>query len=615
MAEVLLTTNPGLEAIAAEEAATLLAEVSPRGRGLLCVQLAAPYDLPSLRCVHDALLVRHSFPLPVAADVPLAIYDYLSSNTDWSIPELETASSFRVTCAVSANLHPSEVEREVGGAIFERYGVKADMRRPDIVVRADIFGSGVILSRLINREPLSKRKYQFSRGVSVKTTVAAAMLRAAGVAAGGVVLDPFCGAGTILLEATHCHNNKLRCIGTDRSKAAVEGAQVNVTDAGSHSITLKHLTIGDLQDFLPPSSVDFVVTNLPWGVRSAKTEEFSKLYGRFLWQSWRVLRPSGIVVALTVHYEQLLEIARVQGQWEIQQVTAVQTGQQVPVMIRLRRLDRDPWISAIKNQVAALGVGRVAAHEVELSSSDLFVILARSANDHIRGRQSLLAKWVSPMNVVVVVDDEPEVPCPDVWWAAGDSTAALGLRKLTAVRGKDVTAWEKAIRFLQGRQYRYCWLCEEDVLFTDRGALREMLCEKEADLVAKYITDSATQPEWQHWCDASKAGWAEGILPRPWFASFNVFCRVSRRLVDEVLVTCAAHDKGVFEEVLLLTLVKQRDWTFVNLDKKRSAGLRFRRDRNQRDWDETSVRAAMGRGAIAFHPVVDQQVFAVFETG
>mmetsp|Transcript_133743 Transcript_133743/g.303365 ORF Transcript_133743/g.303365 Transcript_133743/m.303365 type:complete len:284 (+) Transcript_133743:1049-1900(+) len=281
-------------------------------------------------------------------------------------------------------------------------------------------------------------------------------------------------------------------------------------------------------------------------------------------------------------------------------------------MIRLRRLDRDPWISAVKDQVAALGVGRVT-NQVKLCDGDLLVILARSANDHVRRRRSLLATWVAPMSVIVVVDDEPAVSCPNVWWSTEDSTQELGLRRLTAIRGKDVTAWEKAFHFLRGREYRYCWLCEEDVLFTDRGALREMLCEQEADLVAKYITDSETQPDWQHWTDSTKAGWAEGVLPRPWFASFNVFCRVSRRLVEEVLATCAAHNRGVFEEVLLLTLVKQRDWTFVGLDKKRSTGLRFRRDKHQREWDETSVRAAVGRGAVAFHPVVDQQLFAIFE--
>jgi 23S rRNA G2445 N2-methylase RlmL len=132
------------------------------------------------------------------------------------------------------------------------------------------------------------------RSGALRPTVAAAMVSLAGdgdggrTGAGGVLLDPCCGSGTILTEARAAG---WQVEGRDLDAAAVGVARRNV---GSGTISQ-----GDARSLdLPSASVDACVSNLPFGRQFAVQGESGEWFRHVLGELARVTRPSGRVVLL-----------------------------------------------------------------------------------------------------------------------------------------------------------------------------------------------------------------------------------------------------------------------------------------------------------------------------
>lgn len=136
--------------------------------------------------------------------------------------------------------------------------------------------------------PLHRRPWRGSTVLgSLHPPVAAAMLALAEPLAGHVILDPCCGAGTILLEAAGVHPSAT-LIGSDRDPAAIR------TAASNDRNTAVRWAVADASA-LPwqTESVDRIVTNPPWGLRRPAAD-----LGRLLTEWRRVLRPDGRLVTL-----------------------------------------------------------------------------------------------------------------------------------------------------------------------------------------------------------------------------------------------------------------------------------------------------------------------------
>ena len=152
-----------------------------------------------------------------------------------TLKDLPDGGTFRTSCdrigSGHAFTHP-EVEREVGGAMVEYYEqIKPDMTNFDIQVRIDVIAKKVIVGTQINIDDLSKGRHflRFRNAVTIKSNLAYAMVRLANVKQGALVCDPFCGSGTILLEALDVYSKRIRCVGMDVSRRAVNGATVRMS--------------------------------------------------------------------------------------------------------------------------------------------------------------------------------------------------------------------------------------------------------------------------------------------------------------------------------------------------------------------------------------------------
>ena len=132
---------------------------------------------------------------------------------------------------------------------------------------------------------------------SLRPTIAAAMVRVGGARPGHVVLDPMCGAGTILAEqlaAAEQHRGGIQVWGGDIDAAALRAATVNLKRLGRSLLARWDATRLPLAD----QSVDRIICNPPFGKQLGRPEEIGPLYRRLVPELDRVLRVHGKAVLL-----------------------------------------------------------------------------------------------------------------------------------------------------------------------------------------------------------------------------------------------------------------------------------------------------------------------------
>jgi putative N6-adenine-specific DNA methylase len=316
-------TAPGLEPFTAEELRGLdLAPAAEESGGILFKG-----DL--------AALYRANLHLRTASRILARLGNFFYATT---FPELHKRASrlpwerfltpgqpvaLRVTCHTSKLYHSDAVARTVVEAIAERLGqpspvIKADddsdQSPQSIVVRlvddqctVSVDSSGVLLHKRGYRQAVAK--------APLRETLAAAILFASGWDKLSPLLDPFCGSGTIPIEAAllalgippgmhrrfafmnwpgyddqlwqaikneyqpSSVNNPPLILASDRDAGAVKMAQANAERAGvADFIEFKCQAVSSIT---PTHGSGWVVTNPPYGLRVSEGKDLRNLYAQF----------------------------------------------------------------------------------------------------------------------------------------------------------------------------------------------------------------------------------------------------------------------------------------------------------------------------------------------
>lgn len=312
MSEVLLTTNPGLEDVVAEEFLERIrvcgwtGAAEPKPYGVSGYTLGrCEVDFARLRrvvmhmhSVYHVLRPIHRFRL--SADRSLT--SLVAGLRQADIPELRTARSFRVS-AQRVGEHPfrsPDIMRVAGAVLVEKYGCRVDLTGYELNVRVDVYEDVCVVSLQETREPLDRRYPRaYHHRAALKTVVAYGLLRLARLAdEEGALLDPFCGSGTILLEAAHLLP-RWQLYGSDIDPRAVAGAQQNITLLGlSERVAVQQANALRLSEVYPAAAFTAIVTNPPFGVRVGRGLNFRAFYHRFLQEAAYVLQPAGRLVLL-----------------------------------------------------------------------------------------------------------------------------------------------------------------------------------------------------------------------------------------------------------------------------------------------------------------------------
>ncbi|MBA3047942.1 methyltransferase domain-containing protein [Patescibacteria group bacterium] len=127
-----------------------------------------------------------------------------------------------------------------------------------------------------------------------------------------IILDPFCGSGTILTEAMLMGYGNL--IGSDNSKKAIEDTQKNIEwmkqklEVRSKKLELFHRSAVELSKFIKLNSVDAIITEPYLGPQRGKINinnvinDLEDLYSRSLAEFKKILKPNGRVVMVWPAY-------------------------------------------------------------------------------------------------------------------------------------------------------------------------------------------------------------------------------------------------------------------------------------------------------------------------
>ena len=179
-----------------------------------------------------------------------------------------------------------------------------------VTIRVSIQDDSAWIGARIGLTPMHRRAWKTS---SVPGTthppVAAVMAQLADISADQLVLDPCCGAGTLVIEAAQ-QQPLAKYVGRDISPAAIQAATAN----GSHIVAADWLVADASTIAFDDSTVDRILINPAWEEQVALRGAAERIWS----ECYRVLKTTGKMVAL-VYGDELAATLLTDSRWRINQ--------------------------------------------------------------------------------------------------------------------------------------------------------------------------------------------------------------------------------------------------------------------------------------------------------
>jgi tRNA (guanine6-N2)-methyltransferase len=274
----------GLEWVSAEEIAGRLQSALPPTLARRAVTVRVPAlhrGLLALRTVDDVFLeVGRIDDVGTTRDVPPALAKRLAHlNWDASLAALRTVRPvpprprFDVVASLEGrrSFNRFAVENAVGavlasrlpGTYLERTSAGRQSGEPDVTVRLLVRGSTAVAALRLGTHPLHRRPYKVDTGPgTLHPPAAAALARLVNPTGAGLLLDPFCGDGTIAIEAASAYP-RARVVASDIDPARLANAEANARRA---AVEVALSAADAARVVVPGDGADAVVTNPPWDV-------------------------------------------------------------------------------------------------------------------------------------------------------------------------------------------------------------------------------------------------------------------------------------------------------------------------------------------------------------
>ncbi len=344
--QVLVRTVTGLERLAAAELVAARHRVIDLSkRQLIVVPSNATIITDPPRLADDLFVIKAAVTDPGRTRQALAVAMMAVRRRLRACPAAgESVFAVSASFQGTRNYNRFDVEDLVGEALRELTGTPYHSRRtgtPPPTERVDwrviLDGTTMWIGVRPFDVPLHRRDWRRQTVAgSLHPPVAAAMARLAQIRTGHRVLDPFCGAGTLLREAYNLMP-EATYLGIDQAPDAIAAARAN---APAHTSTSVHFRQGDARQL--SVCVDRIVTNPPWDVRLGIGD-----IAPYLSQWRRILRPDGRVVAI-LNQEQAAAMIR-DATWRVLDVYDIAVAGQHPriVVAELRQCSGPAQVSSI----------------------------------------------------------------------------------------------------------------------------------------------------------------------------------------------------------------------------------------------------------------------------
>jgi 23S rRNA G2445 N2-methylase RlmL len=319
-------THRGIEAIAADEITRDLGgEVKKTSRGLVVFRVDQLTDaVLELRTTEDVfLLAWGSDSLTYTAADLDTIRNWTARKADWSHlfklhhtirPKTKGRPTYHIVCQMQGEhgfRRADAREAFVGGLQGKiPHGWQYANENAWLELWLSIYSKTAVCGVRLSDRTMRHRTYKLEHiAASLRPTVAAAMVRLAGIGPGMTVLDPMCGAGTILAEALdiagkRSRAGKVHVVGGDVDPNAVFVASQNLQKLGAVDLSRWDATALPLET----ASVDRIISNPPFGKQLSTIEQVGPLYEAAAAEWDRVLRPGGRGVLLAMEQELLRRV-------------------------------------------------------------------------------------------------------------------------------------------------------------------------------------------------------------------------------------------------------------------------------------------------------------------
>ncbi len=193
-------------------------------------------------------------------------------------PQIPMPKSFvcRTINLSSKNTGSSALERQAGGILSKKWGSKVSLSNPHVIVYLIITDSEKYLGYADCQIPPNHPKKIIKHPHELDMKLARCIVNLSGLKEKDTLCDPFCGTGTILLEAESMGINS---IGIDFDKIMCKITRKNLAANGFDSkvINSGYEEIQGIMD-----DIDSIVTDLPYGISSKASVTPKKLIQDFV---------------------------------------------------------------------------------------------------------------------------------------------------------------------------------------------------------------------------------------------------------------------------------------------------------------------------------------------
>lgn len=200
----------------------------------------------------------------------------LFSELDLALLHKSDTFACRTVNLSSKRIDLSSIEKTVGATIKQASGARVSLSNPALTVYL-IFTDNQNYLGYSTKIPAQKRPKKIIKSpFELNWKLSRAMVNLSGLNEDEILCDPFCGTGTILLEA---ESMGIRSIGIDFDKKMCEVAKKNLAANGYNSkiINAGYEHVKKIKD-----KIDGIVTDLPYGISSKSSDSPKKLVSDFL---------------------------------------------------------------------------------------------------------------------------------------------------------------------------------------------------------------------------------------------------------------------------------------------------------------------------------------------
>ncbi|MDR2630225.1 MAG: methyltransferase [Spirochaetaceae bacterium] len=275
--------------------------------GAMVFETHCTYDRLSFFCFNNIFLVISIIENP-GADHPLEAHMKRASAEREPDPRIsgnnQRIRSFRVIGSYENKLVPlnEKIKRETERFIARQSRLSVNRTKPDtefwFLYRRE--GFSIFMKRLTKHPSFEKALHPGE----LPPQLAYLMCRLAEPGKNDILLDPFCGYGSIPSQSLK-HFPLKQFWAFDLDPAAVKITHTKIRGTLRERCRIQRADIYDIFSWLPAGGVDKIITDPPWGLYQASRIPLEQFYEKILEIFEKLLKPAGTLVLLTAQGEAL----------------------------------------------------------------------------------------------------------------------------------------------------------------------------------------------------------------------------------------------------------------------------------------------------------------------